>query len=176
MYNENMNNVKKRKYKNKYSKFIAVISILVIVMIKVLQSDFLSKNIQNDLKHVGLISCIDGDTANLNVNGSTQKVRFIAIDTPEVTSNDFYANEARDYVCNRLSQGPIYLEFDPGSDQFDKYGRMIAWVYVGDSLLQKEIVEEGYGKVKYIYGDYKYVDELNQLQSQAKKSKLGIWR
>lgn len=176
MYNKIMNKVNNRKFRNKYSRYIAIVSILVFVLIKIFQQDFFGQDTQNDFNEVSLVSCIDGDTATLNVSGSTQKVRFIAVDTPEITSNDYYAKEAKNYVCDRLNQGPIFLEFDPNSDQYDDYGRMIAWVYVGDSLLQKEIIEEGYGKVKYIYGDYKYVDELNQLQSQAKKSKMGIWR
>nr|WP_252968929.1 thermonuclease family protein [Erysipelothrix rhusiopathiae] len=52
----------------------------------------------------------------------------------------------------------------------------MAWVYVDDALLQELLVSGGFAKVKYIYGDYLYVDKLNGLQAHAKKQKVGIWK
>ena len=42
-------------------------------------------------------------------------------------------------------------------------------------LLEEELVKIGYAKVKFIYGDYVYINELNELQNYAKENKLGIW-
>lgn len=177
MYNKNMNTENKKQLYGKYLLSIVIVIILASILINSLWNEVkMMLNTGTDRVKASLITCIDGDTAKLNVDGVAQKVRFIAVDTPEIPSNDYYAIEARDYVCDRLTQGPISLEFDDNSDKFDKYDRMIAWIYIGDTLLQEEIVANGYGKVKYIYGDYKYVDKLNELQSFAKKSKVGIWR
>lgn len=176
MYNKNM--IKYRSKKKTTKSQLIFLCILFIVVVVQNSSDLLSKLglVKNDTSIVTLIKCIDGDTATFNVDGTNHKVRFISIDTPELSSDDYYAQEALDYTCDRLSSGEITLEFDPNSDKFDKYNRMIAWVYVDDALLQKELVEKGFAQVKYVYGDYKYVDELYEVQTLAKKSKVGIWR
>lgn len=125
---------------------------------------------------VSLVSCIDGDTARLKMKGKVEKVRFIAIDTPELNSNDYYAKEAAAYTCAKLKEAKsIDLQFDPKSDIRDKYERVIAWVYVDEVLLQELIVQEGYGKVHYIYDNYLYVNKLLSLESKAKQAKIGIW-
>ena len=57
----------------------------------------------------------------------------------------------------------------------DKYGRTLAWVYADGVLLQKELVKQGLAEVKYIYGDYAYTKELQELEKEAKKEKLHMW-
>ena len=126
---------------------------------------------------VSLVSCIDGDTARFKMNGKTEKVRFIAIDTPELNTNDYYAKEAANFTCDKLKgANSIDLEFDPKSDKRDKFDRVIAWVYIDEVLLQELIVEDGYGKVHYIYDEYLYVNKLHSLESNAKSSNKGIWK
>lgn len=126
---------------------------------------------------VYLQKCVDGDTAHFHIDGSLEKVRFIAVDTPEITSSDYYAKQAKDYTCGRLQEAEkIEIKIDPLAKEPDKYGRLIAWVYVDGELLQKELVEQGYASVKYIYDDYLYVDQLRQLEHQAKVNKIGIWK
>ena len=137
-------------------------------------------NIKGDKIKVSFEKCIDGDTADFKYKDEVIKVRFLAIDTPELKDDDErvikYGNKAKNYTCNKLKKAKaIYLEFDPKSDKKDKYDRYLAWVFVDNKLLQKEIVENGYAKVAYIYGKYKYVDTLREVEKQAKSQKLNIW-
>ena len=137
-------------------------------------------NINKDKIEVTLKSCVDGDTAKFIYQNETIKVRFLAIDTPELKHEDReeekYAREAKEFACNKLKDAnEIYLEFDPNSDKQDKYDRYLAWVFVDDNLLQKDIIIKGYAKVAYLYGDYKYTDILKKEQRRAQKNKLGIW-
>jgi len=130
----------------------------------------------NEMEKVSVYKCSDGDTARFLIKGVEKKVRFLAIDTPEVDKNEAYSKEARDYTCNALKNAnEIYLEYDSNSDKEDKYGRVLAFVHVDGVLLEKELVERGYAKVAYIYGDYAHVDELRELEEVAKANKLGIW-
>lgn len=133
---------------------------------------------EGDFDAVSLIKCIDGDTARFNVDGVNEIVRFIGIDAPEIDSNQDFAIEAKEFVCDRLMVAEtIYLVYDPESDKRDKFDRLIAWVYTEDpNPLQFEIVENGLARVRYIYGDYYFVDDLNDIQEKAKDRKMGIWR
>ena len=131
----------------------------------------------NKKEKVTLAKCGDGDTARFIINGEEKKVRFLAIDTPEVDKNEPMSGEAREYTCNALKNAKeIYLEYDGNSDKEDKYGRVLAFIYVDGVLLQKSLIENGLAKVAYIYGDYNYVEELREIEKEAKNKKIGIWQ
>lgn len=127
-------------------------------------------------EEVKLDKCIDGDTVSVIINGKSEKVRFIAVDAPEIDKEEPYSNEAKDFTCNLIKNGKkLYLEYDKNSDSKDKYDRIIAWVWSDNTLLQKEIVKNGYAKVAYLYDEYKYTSELEEFEQFAKENKLNIW-
>ena len=107
-------------------------------------------------------------------------VRMLAIDTPESVHPtkpvEYYGKEASEYTCNKVTNATkLELEYDPNSDKLDKYNRLLAWVFVDGKLLQEELVESGYAKVAYLYGDYKYTDLLEEKQELASVKNLGVW-
>lgn len=113
---------------------------------------------------VTLNKCVDGDTAWFNLNEEKIKARFLAIDTPESTNKiEFFGKEASEYTCNKLKKAnKIEIEYDENSNKYDKYNRNLVWVWIDNELLQNLIIENGYGKVAYLYGDYKYTDLLKK--------------
>lgn len=160
----------------KKQKMGPVMSFVIFALILAMSVVYINRDGQI-VEGVVLSKCVDGDTAHFKVDGILEKVRFIAIDTPELNKKEPFAIEAKDYTCDRLSSAQsIELKIDPLAKEPDKYGRLIAWIYVDGDLLQSELVEQGYASVKYIYDDYLYVDELYHLETQAKNSKLGIWK
>lgn len=129
---------------------------------------------------VKLNKCIDGDTFKAVYNNEIITVRLLAIDTPETkhpTKNEeAYGKQASEFTCEKLTNAKkIELEFDNNSDLQDKYGRYLAWVFVDGKLLASEIIKKGYGKIAYLYGDYKYTSMLEIVQLKAQSSKIGIW-
>lgn len=131
----------------------------------------------NEMEKVSFYKCSDGDTATFIINGEKKKVRFLAIDTPEVDKNELFSKEASEYTCNALkSAKEIYLEYDSNSDKEDKYGRVLAFIHVDGKLLEKELIERGYAKVAYIYGDYEHVEELKKEEEIARNKQIGIWQ
>lgn len=130
--------------------------------------------------NVKLKKCIDGDTAIFTYKKEELKARFLAIDTPETKHSTKgeqpYGEEASNYTCKKLENAKkIVLEYDDKSDEKDLYNRHLVWVWLDDKLLQKDLISKGYAKVAYLYGKYKYVDELNNLQEKAQSKKIGIW-
>ena len=131
-------------------------------------------------KEVKFSKCVDGDTARVILNKEEIKVRFLAIDTPEsvhpTKEEEQFGKETSEYTCEKLKNAKtILIEYDPESDKTDKYDRHLVWIYVDDILLQKDLIEKGYAKVAYLYGDYLYTDELKEVEEVAKKSGVGIW-
>ena len=137
-------------------------------------------NTETKKVEVTLNRVIDGDTAvfNMSNNDELVTVRFLAINTPESTSKvEPYGKEASKFTEEKLKNSKkIVLEYDNNSTETDKYNRQLAWIWVDDELLQELLIENGLAKVDYIYGNYKYVDLLEDKEEKAKTSKIGIWQ
>lgn len=122
-----------------------------------------------------LVDCVDGDTAVFNVNGKDYKTRFLYIDTQESTTIlEPFGPEAAEFTCSFLKQGSITLETD-GRNLFDKYGRLLAWVWVGDKLHQEEITKAGLVEDFYDYGNYKYENRIWEAMDYAKSNHKGMY-
>ena len=135
----------------------------------------------NTKEKVKFVKCVDGDTAKFERNNKVFTLRFLAVNTPETKSPkkgvEFYGKEASNYTCKRLQEAKtIEIEYDNKSERKDRYGRNLGWVFLDDKLLQKDLVENGYAKVDYIYDKYKYVEELKEIEKKAKDAKKGLWQ
>lgn len=166
----NRNRCRKAKY---YPLFIMLVAVGVIV------TSELKRIIPLDNNTVTLSKCVDGDTARFLIDGEEKSVRFLAIDTPETVKPGVpvqpYGKEASEFTCNALTKAKeIKLEYESG-EKTDKYGRSLAWIWVDGTLLQKQLVANGLAEVKYLYGDYKYTDEIKKIEEQAKAEKAGLW-
>ena len=137
-------------------------------------------NVNAEKVAVKFEGCVDGDTIKVMLDNKKTTVRFLAIDTPETVhptkGEEPYGKEASNYTCDKVKNAKkLELEYDEGRTKTDKYSRALAWVFVDDNLLQKDLVSLGYAKVAYLYGDYKYTDELKEIEKTAKSKKLGVW-
>lgn len=124
--------------------------------------------------------CVDGDTIKLKIDGKKERVRLLAIDTPESVTPDkpveAYGKEASNYTCNLVKNANrIEIEYDINSDKEDKFGRVLAYVYVDGKMLQEELLKKGLAKVAYLYGNYQYTEKFKELEKEAKEKKLGLW-
>lgn len=125
-------------------------------------------------------ACVDGDTIKVMLDDKKTTVRFLAIDTPETKhptkGEQPFGKEASNYTCDKVKNAKkLEIEYDEGSTKTDKYNRTLGWVFTDDTLLQKDLVSLGYAKVAYLYGNYKYTEDLKKEESIAKSKKLGVW-
>lgn len=137
-------------------------------------------NVYAERVSVKFEACVDGDTIKVMLDNKKTTVRFLAIDTPETVhptkGEQPFGKEASNYTCNKVKNAKkLEIEYDEGSAKTDKYNRALGWVFIDDTLLQKDLVSLGYAKVAYLYGDYKYTEDLKKEESIAKSKKLGVW-
>ena len=100
------------------------------------------------------------------------------IDTPESTNQiEPYGKEASDYTKEQLSNAnTIELELNNDGDSEDKYGRLLAWVFVDGELLQKKLAQEGLVEKFYDYGyDYTYSELIINADKEARMENRGIY-
>lgn len=124
-------------------------------------------------------SIVDGDTVELTVG---KKVRYTGIDTPEtmqrtgsgwVFAPEAFGLAAKDYNRHRVMGKAVRLEFDV--DKQDKYGRWLAYVFIDGSMVNLELVKEGYATVYTFPPNLKYYDKLLAAQEEARILKKGLW-
>ncbi len=166
--------IKKAMMKKKNSKYLGIL--LILFLLFSVYEIYVSTTIPKD--QITFITCVDGDTAHFNIGGEDKKVRFLAIDAPEIakgnTPADPYGEEASDYTCKLLKGAQeIQVEYEEAKE--DKYGRTLAWIWVDGVLLQEQLVREGLAEVKYLYDDYKYTDVVQLGEKVAKEQNKGIW-
>ena len=123
------------------------------------------------------IRVIDGDTIEVLIDGAEYKVRYIGIDTPEMNDSrpDVRAlAEEATLVNKNLVDGKV-VELEKDVSETDRYGRLLRYVYVGDTFVNAELVALGYAQVATYPPDVKYVDLFTQMQDQARDAGLGLW-
>lgn len=84
---------------------------------------------------------IDGDTIEVELHGEIERVRLLCIDTPE-RGEPGYA-EAAEYL-NALVANGVRLEKDPEHGHRDNFGRLLRYVWVGETLVNVEMVRAGH--------------------------------
>jgi len=127
-----------------------------------------------------IVKNVDGDTVDINLNGKIEKVRMLCVDTPETHHPRLgvqpFGPEASDYTKKILSVG-TKVEIEPGlGGGRDKYGRLLAYIYVNGKMFNEMLLKEGLARVAYIYApNTQYVDEFYAIQKKAQKRGVGIW-
>lgn len=114
----------------------------------------------------------DGDTIDVVIDGPTDTVRYIGIDTPEYGLP--YYQEALE--ANRaLVQGQeVRLESDISPR--DRYGRLLAYVYLASGLfVNGELVSQGWADSVTYAPDTKHQAEFDALEQQAQSQQVGMW-
>ncbi|MFC1509843.1 thermonuclease family protein, partial [Candidatus Omnitrophota bacterium] len=123
---------------------------------------------------------IDGDTLEVSINGQTEKVRLIGIDTPESVHPskpvECFGMEASNKAKETLEGQQVRLESDQSQGDRDKYQRLLRYVFLENGTnFNKMMIEQGYAH-EYTYNSpYKYQTEFIKAEKQARTNKAGFW-
>jgi micrococcal nuclease len=117
---------------------------------------------------------IDGDTIELD-NGD--KVRYLLVDAPETTKghDDCYGPQAADFNDSLVNAMVVSLTYDP-AQCMDIYGRWLAYVTVGNTDVNKALVQGGFACEDYIPpAGTSRKDEFDGYVAVAKDAGVGLW-
>jgi micrococcal nuclease len=133
---------------------------------------------EKDRIPVQVLDVVDGDTIKVKVDGKSETVRFLLVDTPESVHPNKpvqpFSKEASKHTENMLSGSDVELEL--GIGERDKYGRLLAYVYADGKSVQKSLLEKGLARVAYVFEpNTQYVDDYEKIQKQAQQEGIGIW-
>ena len=129
---------------------------------------------------VKVVSVVDGDTIQVCCIGwKREKVRYIGVNTPETKHPtrgvEYFGKEASEANRKLVDGKTIRLEFDV--QQYDKYGRTLAYIYLEDgTFVNAWLVENGYAMVMTVPPNVKHHELFLRLQREAREARRGLWR
>ncbi|MEA2457670.1 MAG: micrococcal nuclease [Thermoleophilaceae bacterium] len=129
-----------------------------------------------------VVRAVDGDTLQVSVDGRSQSVRLLGIDTPEThrpgTPIECGGPQASARMAALAAPGtPVTLEPDPGQDRVDRYGRLLAYVRLPDGrLLEDEQLRAGWA-MAYVYAGrpVSRFGEFRAAEQTARGARRGVW-
>ncbi|HKP90312.1 MAG TPA: thermonuclease family protein [Thermoleophilaceae bacterium] len=118
---------------------------------------------------------VDGDTVRLAGLGS---VRLIGIDTPEVYGGrvECFGPEASAFARSVL-RGGTRVRYRVGAEPRDRYGRLLAYVWLPDGrLFNAMLAERGYATTLTIPPNDDLAPRFRAAERRARAHRRGMWR
>lgn len=113
----------------------------------------------------------DGDSFVLE---SGERVRMIGINAPELA--DKFGPESKEHLARLIRGKTVLLESDPQNDDRDVHGRLLRFVSVDGTDINRQMIADGWA---YAFLRYKFArsrrDAYRDAESSAKTSGAGIW-
>ncbi|MFW5902952.1 MAG: thermonuclease family protein [archaeon] len=175
---------------------IAIFSIVFVLSMLFfgggIQENFYEENTDYEKEtEYGIVErVIDGDTAEIMINGEVETVRFLGVDAPElrlqndpeeyrgITDEDclyLWAEKATNYTKKEIGEKEVKLVYDSKAGRKGVYGRTLAYIELGERDFTKELIEEGYAR---IYDNSNFIRKLDYLEAEATayNEQRGLWR
>ena len=136
-----------------------------------------SETIKENIK---VAKVIDWDTIKVVINWSTQNVRLIWVDAPESYETRYwytecYWDEAHSYLESLLKNKYVWLKYDKSQWTYDKYDRILAYVFHNWENINQKIIENWYWW-EYTYNKpYIYQKQFKNAQKTAEEKEVWLW-
>lgn len=167
------------RYKKSHG-WLGLLAALVLLVVTVMQQPSTKEVVVNNQPGLYSVSkFVDGDTIAVNMNGITEKVRMIGVDTPEThkpnTPVQCYGPAASAFTKNSLTGKKFRLVSDSESTDRDRYDRLLRYIILSDGTnFNQRLIEQGYG-FYYPYFPFTKSDDFANSQALAKAANRGLW-
>jgi len=125
-----------------------------------------------------VVRIVDGDTIDVQLADRVEKIRYIGVNAPEVhhpiRGEESGGREAAEVNRRLVAARRVRLELDVRTR--DRYGRLLAYVWAGDTMVNAELVRLGYAQVMTVPPNVKYQRLFVKLQREARDAHRGLWR
>jgi micrococcal nuclease len=153
---------------------LALLAILIVVLLMGGSED---RSEVPDTTTVQVTRVVDGDTIEVDYEGRTEDVRYIGVDTPESVKPDTpvqcYALAASHYNERLVDGRRVRLVFD--AEPRDDYDRLLAYVYLGGTFVNAELVRRGYATTLTIAPNTRFAGLFDRLEQAAANAGRGLW-
>jgi micrococcal nuclease len=126
-----------------------------------------------------VLRVVDGDTIRVRLDGRTERVRYIGVDTPESvkpgTPVQCFAKRAAAANAALVAGRSVRLVGDV--ERRDRYGRLLAYVYrePDGAFVNAQLVREGYARTLSISPNVAHARQFAALARTAREGGRGLW-
>lgn len=112
---------------------------------------------------------IDGDTIDVLLDGQSTRIRYLQMNTPERDHPCYH--KATEANAELVAGKTVRLVAD--TELVDPFDRLLRYVYVGDLLVNRVLVEQGYAEVVLYPPNDKHYEEFKRLEAEAAAAGRG---
>src|SRR6267142_5820334 len=123
-----------------------------------------------------VVDVIDGNTILVNMGERSETVRYIGIITQEhrrPPGPEALPGEA--IQANRQLVGRQQVRMELDTLERDRDGRLLAYVYVADRMVNAELVRRGSAEVMTVQPNVRHRDLFVTLEQEARDNRRGLW-
>jgi len=130
---------------------------------------------------VTILTVIDGDTVDIEIDGRTERVRLIGVNTPETKHPtkpiECFGLEASAYMTQLLPKGTD-VRIVRDTEARDRYGRMLLYLYRNsDNLfINLDLISRGYGTPMSIEPNTFHRNDFVHAAALAEATNVGLWQ
>ncbi|PIO08644.1 hypothetical protein COU59_00875 [Candidatus Pacearchaeota archaeon CG10_big_fil_rev_8_21_14_0_10_34_12] len=146
------------------------IFVVLVILLITINYNFLNNKVEDFFTdyQTGVVErVIDGDTLVLE---TSEHVRLLGINTPE--KGEPYYEEAKEFLESRVLNKSITLKY--GKEKYDKYQRLLAYVFLENENINVEIVESGLGNYYFYDGRDKYSGALEDAWTKCLEEEINL--
>lgn len=120
---------------------------------------------------------VDGDTIEARIGDRIEDVRYIGVDTPETVKPDTpvqcFGPRASAFNHRLVERRRVRLDF--GVERRDVYGRLLAYVHLGDRFVNAMLVRRGLARSLTIPPNDRFAPLFQRLELGAARAGTGLW-
>jgi micrococcal nuclease len=154
--------------------FLLLVAVVVVLVVRGRH-----EGSQTTFGRAQVLRVVDGDTIRVRLDGRTERVRYIGVDTPESVKPDTpvqcFAKRASAANAALVAGQTVRLVGDV--EQRDRYGRLLAYVYrePDGAFVNARLVRDGYARTLTIAPNVAHARELADLARAARRAHRGLW-
>jgi micrococcal nuclease len=128
---------------------------------------------------VRVVRVVDGDTIRVSLDGRSEPVRYIGVDTPESkrpgTPVQCFARRAAAENARLVRGERLRLVFDV--ERRDRFGRLLAYVYRARDgvFVNAALVRGGFARTLTVPPNVRFAARFTALAAEARRTGRGLW-
>lgn len=113
-----------------------------------------------------LLWVTDGDSLRVLMRGRDSEIRLADVDAPE--REQPHGWQAKLALIDLVRDQQLLIV----PRDVDQYGRIVAWVWAGETLVNRALIESG---AAWFYARYADDDTLYHVEQEARAARRGLW-
>lgn len=118
-----------------------------------------------------VVNVPDGDSLTVEIEGSERKVRLIGVNAPEY--DECYGEQSAAGLRDLVNGKQVTITTDV--EATDQYGRLLGYVFVGETFVNEEIVWRGWSLARGYEPNTSRQESIDRAGRVAREQQRGMW-